>query len=78
LYFQDMKTQMKDTTANQFFNCREVRDLYALSAQYEDSAIVRKFIINRCHAGGIVNRTWREMFLMIERELGFPQPKLAS
>lgn len=59
---------------DQYFNCREIQELNALTALYEESTVVKKFIINRCQTGQITYRTHHDVYALIEKELGFPKP----
>lgn len=58
----------------QYFNCREIDELNDLTALYEHTLVVRKFIINRCQTGRMSYRTRKDVYALIEKELGFPEP----
>lgn len=59
---------------DQYFNCREIDELNDLTALYEHTLVVRKFLINRCQTGRISYRTRKDVYALIEKELGFPEP----
>ena len=59
---------------DQYFNCREIDELNDLAALYEHRLVVRKFIINRCQTNRMSYRTRKDVFALIEKELGFPKP----
>jgi hypothetical protein len=60
---------------DQYFNCREIYELHYVTSLYEESAIVRKFIVGRCQTGQIDYRTHNDLYELIEKELGFPKPR---
>jgi hypothetical protein len=72
---QTGKTMARDKEKDHhYFNCREIQALNDLTALYEEGFVVRKFIINRCQTGQITYRTHADLYALIEKELGFPQP----
>jgi tryptophanyl-tRNA synthetase len=56
------------------FNCSEEHEFDYVSSLYNDTEEVRKFLKDKCKSGDINYSTHKEVYELIEKELGFPIP----
>ncbi|MCW3806002.1 hypothetical protein [Plebeiibacterium marinum] len=67
-----MARSKKDDTL--IFKCGETHKINYFTHLYGKDEEVKRFLKRNCALGTIENKTHLELFQLIERELGIPQP----
>ena len=57
-----------------FFNCSEDYEIDYVAAQYANKQKVKDFIILKCKAGVIKYMTHKQLYELIQKELGYSIP----
>lgn len=59
---------------DKYFNCSQQHEIDYVAGLYKEKEKVRNFLITKCKDGTIKNNTHKEVYQLIEKELGYPIP----
>ena len=65
------KDKAKD---DEYFNCSEEHEIDYVANLYEESQEVREFLEEKCGSEDIDHSTHKEVYELIEKELGYSTP----